>query len=426
MRGRVLSLLELGTGMKPELNGRQNVSNCAQLLDFPPGYADSKMESIARFAELGDFFDRPVKLYSSGMYVRLAFSMWTCFEPELLIVDEALSVGDVFFQQKCFRRARELLDAGVSMLFVSHDLGSVQTLCKNVMVLNKGVCIHYGDSLAGIRQYYAHAGSAALGNGSDAQEPPSAPATSSMPAEAAHMEHHDFDPAHEVRDEELHALNWTSPGRADEIGDRRMDVTGIAFRCNSASGPAMVEQGGWLEIFVRWKVIADVPRANLGLAIADRSNRILFSRGWVNAGLRPVDLKAGTEVLAVFKICLDMEAGDYVLMVGASKPCPTRKRFATISTWAVRVSWSCRVRRRSPSARATTAGCYSTVWPVSPIPCTARSSRGAAHRTGVSNVCGIAAYFGAPNSDACMHLKRMLKAQPPRAGRRRTGCLGWK
>ena len=100
IQGRVLSLLELGTGMNVELTGRQNIVFSSVVLGMPPNYAQEKMEVIESFAELGDFFDRPVKLYSTGMLVRLAFSMFAAFEPDLFIVDEALSVGDIFFQQK--------------------------------------------------------------------------------------------------------------------------------------------------------------------------------------------------------------------------------------------------------------------------------------------------------------------------------------
>src|SRR5277367_2261839 len=148
--GRVLSLLELGTGVNPELTGRQNVVNSSRLLAFPPGYADEKMPEIEAFADLSDgFFDRPVKLYSSGMMVRLAFSMFACFRPDVFVVDEALSVGDVFFQQKCARRLQAMRQAGTTMLFVSHDLMAVEALCYRVLLLHGGEVAHLGDKMIG-------------------------------------------------------------------------------------------------------------------------------------------------------------------------------------------------------------------------------------------------------------------------------------
>jgi ABC-type polysaccharide/polyol phosphate transport system ATPase subunit len=137
--GRVLSLLELGTGLNTELTGRQNIINSAALLGFPPDYARQRLGQIEAFAELGEFFDRPVRLYSSGMLVRLSFSMFACFDPEIFIVDEALSVGDVFFQQKCARRIQEMRANGTTMLFVSHDLAAVEALCDRVLLFGTTV-----------------------------------------------------------------------------------------------------------------------------------------------------------------------------------------------------------------------------------------------------------------------------------------------
>jgi lipopolysaccharide transport system ATP-binding protein len=155
---RVLSLLELGTGVNPQLTGRDNVVNSARLLAFPPDYVRDRMAEIEAFAELGEFFDRPVRLYSSGMLVRLVFSMFACFDPDVFVVDEALSVGDLYFQQKCARRIRAMLDAGVTMLFVSHDLAAVDTLCDRVMVLHGGRVRFLGDKRQGIATYYALVG----------------------------------------------------------------------------------------------------------------------------------------------------------------------------------------------------------------------------------------------------------------------------
>ena len=155
VEGRVLSLIELGTGLNPNLTGRQNIHNAAALLGFPPTYAKEKMPEIEAFADLGDFFDRPTMLYSSGMRVRLAFAMFACFRPEVFMVDEALSVGDVFFQQKCAVRLRELLDSGMTMLFVSHDQGAVLNLCDEAIVLSKGRPIFRGKPEEAVSRYSA-------------------------------------------------------------------------------------------------------------------------------------------------------------------------------------------------------------------------------------------------------------------------------
>jgi ABC-type polysaccharide/polyol phosphate transport system ATPase subunit len=153
VRGRVLSLLELGTGFNPQLTGRQNLYNSARILGFPGGYVDSRIKGIEEFAELGEFFDRPIKTYSSGMHVRLAFSMFTYMEPQVLIIDEALSVGDVFFQQKSFERMREIIESGTTCIFVSHNTGSVLNLCDEVMFLKHGEVEFMGNPEEAVSRY---------------------------------------------------------------------------------------------------------------------------------------------------------------------------------------------------------------------------------------------------------------------------------
>jgi lipopolysaccharide transport system ATP-binding protein len=138
VRGRISALLELGSGFNPEFTGRQNVFFNGRLLGLSNDELEEKFEAIADFADIGDFIDQPVKTYSSGMFVRLAFGVAVNVDPEILIVDEALAVGDVLFQRKCFSKIEELSDRGVTILFVSHDLNSVLNLCDRAIVLDEG------------------------------------------------------------------------------------------------------------------------------------------------------------------------------------------------------------------------------------------------------------------------------------------------
>lgn len=137
-RGRVSALLELGSGFNPEFTGRQNVFFNGRLLGLSQKEIEDKFDDIAGFADIGDFIDQPVKTYSSGMFVRLAFAVAVNVAPEILIVDEALAVGDVVFQHRCLRRMRSLMDAGVTTLFVSHDSGAIKTLCNSAVMLDEG------------------------------------------------------------------------------------------------------------------------------------------------------------------------------------------------------------------------------------------------------------------------------------------------
>lgn len=144
-KGRIAALLELGAGFNPELTGRENVEFLLPIL-FPEIVLLQKgIEEIADFAEIGDFIDQPVKTYSSGMFARLAFAMSIVAAPDILIIDEVLAVGDAFFQQKCMRRMKEYREKG-TVLFVSHDIGSIANLCTKVLWLDNGKVREFGDA----------------------------------------------------------------------------------------------------------------------------------------------------------------------------------------------------------------------------------------------------------------------------------------
>lgn len=136
--GRVAALLELGMGFHPDFTGRQNVGMAGQLMGWSAAEVAQALPGIEAFAEIGAYLDEPVRTYSSGMQVRLAFSVATAFRPDLLIVDEALAVGDLYFQHKCFSRLREFRAAGTTLLFVSHDPGAIKSLCDRAVLLDEG------------------------------------------------------------------------------------------------------------------------------------------------------------------------------------------------------------------------------------------------------------------------------------------------
>lgn len=144
--GRVAALLELGMGFHPEFTGRQNAFMAGQLLGHSTATIAQHFAEIEAFAEIGDYIDQPVRTYSSGMQVRLAFSVATLVRPDILIVDEALSVGDAYFQHKSFERIRQFRDQGTTLLFVSHSPGAVKTLCNRAILLDQGIIAREGSS----------------------------------------------------------------------------------------------------------------------------------------------------------------------------------------------------------------------------------------------------------------------------------------
>lgn len=153
VNGRISALLELGAGFNKQFTGRQNVYLNGTLMGFSREQMDNRIDDIAAFADIGEFIDQPVKTYSSGMYVRLAFASAVHVDPNILIVDEALAVGDTFFQNKCHAHMEKLMGGGVTVVMVTHDMKAVHKYCTRGMVLQKGSSIFQGDVLTAIRMH---------------------------------------------------------------------------------------------------------------------------------------------------------------------------------------------------------------------------------------------------------------------------------
>ena len=153
LNGRVASMLEVGTGFHPELTGRENIYLNGAILGMTKKEIDAKIEDIIEFSEVRQFIDTPVKRYSSGMYVKLAFSVAAHLDSEIMIMDEVLAVGDVAFQNKCIRKMREVADSGRTILYVSHNMNTIRTLCDRCIVLSKGAVLFDGDVEEAISHY---------------------------------------------------------------------------------------------------------------------------------------------------------------------------------------------------------------------------------------------------------------------------------
>jgi len=145
INGRIAAILELGMGFNPELTGRQNAIHALGIMGFNAEEIHQIIPKIEEFSEIGEYFDEPVRTYSSGMQMRVAFAVATAYRPEILIIDEALSVGDVYFQHKSFSRIREFQEQGTTLLIVSHDRSSIQSLCNRAILLENGAVIKDGN-----------------------------------------------------------------------------------------------------------------------------------------------------------------------------------------------------------------------------------------------------------------------------------------
>lgn len=154
IHGRLAPLIELGAGFHPELTGEENVYLNGIILGLTEKQVRERYESIVEFAELREFMDVPIKHYSSGMYVRLAFSIAVSTDPEILLVDEVLSVGDYEFQQKCQERMNEFRKNGTTIVLVSHDLPLISSFCERTLVLEKGSIVYDGDAKKAVEKYH--------------------------------------------------------------------------------------------------------------------------------------------------------------------------------------------------------------------------------------------------------------------------------
>jgi lipopolysaccharide transport system ATP-binding protein len=155
VKGRLSTLIELGAGFHPDLTGRENIYLNGTILGMKRTEIDKKFDEIVEFSELRDFIDTPVKRYSSGMYARLGFSVAAHVDPQVLVIDEVLSVGDYHFQQRCFDKMREFVQKGTSLIFVSHNMTAVSTLCSSALLLRNGQPVYHGEVSTAMQKYHS-------------------------------------------------------------------------------------------------------------------------------------------------------------------------------------------------------------------------------------------------------------------------------
>jgi ABC-type polysaccharide/polyol phosphate transport system ATPase subunit len=240
VNGRVAALLELGSGFNPEFTGRENVYMNGAILGFSKKELDARYRSIEEFAAIGNFIDEPVRTYSSGMTVRLAFSVAIHADPEILVVDEALAVGDAWFRRKCMRRINELRDRGVTIVFVSHSTADVRAIGDRALWLERGRMRAIGDATEVMDRYLAAA--------DPKPAPESAPATSAAPR--AH-----FAPA------------TTIPNIDGRSGDGGAEILGIALMDEFGDPLHLLIPGGRILVRVSARARRDLLRPDLGVRL---------------------------------------------------------------------------------------------------------------------------------------------------------------
>lgn len=294
--GRVAALLELGAGFNPEFTGRENVFLNAAILGMSQAETAARFPAIEAFAEIGDFIDQPVKTYSSGMMVRLAFATQTAIEPEILIVDEALSVGDFFFQQKCAQRMRALRERGTTLLFVSHDMASVRDLCERTLYLRQGEPVFFGASQEAIARYLR-------------EDSPAAPPAAKVESAAAVIATSELERAR------ARAIWQADAGRSDAP----VEILAVEV-LDEKDQPALKHRMGSTATFRGYfRARRDTP-VHVALEFKNRQGQLVSSLGTRLAGLAPAGLRAGEVWRASVRVKLGIESGLYSFQFCLGQP----------------------------------------------------------------------------------------------------------
>jgi lipopolysaccharide transport system ATP-binding protein len=294
VNGRVSALLELGSGFNPEFTGRQNVFFNGQILGLSREEIEAKFDEIAAFAEIGDFIDHPVKTYSSGMVVRLAFAVVANTEPSILIVDEALAVGDAKFQARCMKRIRHLKEQGVTILFVSHDSGSVKMLCNSAVLMNYGRILEVGGPKDVVNHYIALLSS-------DNNEV----VIEKIKSDEVTLIEEDNDFIKENQDQTLH-----------RHGNKLAIVKNVKILDEKGKEIKKIETGGYFQISILVEAKAEISDLIVGISIRNLMGFVIYG---TNTHLQKINLpglQENQELKVLFQVPCYLNKGVYTVTVG--------------------------------------------------------------------------------------------------------------
>lgn len=317
--GRISALLELGAGFNGEYSGIENVYLNGTMIGFSREEIDAKLQDILDFADIGDFVNQPVKTYSSGMFVRLAFAVAINIEPEILIVDEALSVGDVFFQAKCYRKFEEFKEMGKTILFVSHDLSSIGKYCDRVVLLNKGKKLAEGDAKEMVNLYrrvlvnqYEEPEEAVKEETQDAVVEPDDPVTEG--------EKETVKKPGVVRREEGDQMKSKLNLNPEvlEYGSKLAEIEDFAIRDDSGMITNVVEKGQEFSVDMKIRFQEDISEPIFAFTLKDLKGTEITGTNtmYENTPMKPQ--KKGDVRYVTFTQKMPLEAGEYMLCLGCT------------------------------------------------------------------------------------------------------------
>lgn len=289
VNGRISALLELGAGFNPEYSGMENIFLNGTMLGFSEEEINARLDEILSFADIGDFVNQPVKTYSSGMFVRLAFAVAINIDPEILVVDEALSVGDVFFQSKCYHKFEEFKKQGKTILFVSHDLGSVSKYCDRVILLNQGEMLDEGTPKAMVdmyKQLLVH-------------QDPVKQAENTEPEE-----------------------NWKDGFQVNpntlEYGEKQAEIRDFVVVDSSGRHTNTIEKGSEFEIKMRLHFNESIQQPIAAFTIKNIQGTEITGTNTMYEGINIEHPDAGRECVVTFRQKMDLQGGEYLISFGCT------------------------------------------------------------------------------------------------------------
>jgi lipopolysaccharide transport system ATP-binding protein len=258
VRGRLGALIELGAGFHPDLTGRENIYLNGTILGMKKAEITRKFDEIVEFSGISEFIDTPVKRYSSGMYARLGFSVAAHIDPEVLLVDEVLSVGDYHFQQKCFDKMRDFVRKGTTLVFVSHNMAAVSSLCKTALLLKQGEPVFLGDVSGAIQKYYSF--------------------------------------------------------YEEETSNDNVELTDVRLRTADGEERDNFEPGESVVLEVKLKALRDLRNAHAALMIHTVDGQLVFDTATSRLlNNRPLELKKGQMATVVFALDMNLRSGVFLL-----------------------------------------------------------------------------------------------------------------
>ena len=305
VNGRIAALLELGSGFDPESTGYENIYMNAATLGLSKEEIEAKIQEIIEFADIGEHLYQPVKTYSSGMYVRLGFAVAINVDADILLVDEALAVGDVFFRQKCYTRLNELKKKGVTIILVTHNMSEVEQFCDRALFLRHGKTINVGRSQEIVKEYYLDNSSCAIIEDS-----------SSLKQEELVGEYNtDFKSKWEIKEN-----NFFDLANSNEISNGRATFEKIGLFNKNGEAQRVFEQGEWGYFYAEIDIKEDVLIPILGIVLYNEKNTIVHGKDTTQTYLKlPLGVRRNSKVCFLQKVKFDIAVGEYSFEVTYSE-----------------------------------------------------------------------------------------------------------